>query len=157
MTFQWFAKDMSYFRAMDQREAFSVMIKFVDETNRTIVEQFAAWLMPWDFTSKYVQKRLSFEPKEAFRRTFFFCLGHRLDGKLVVTIHQNGQVSPVELAVIDYVRAHGAFHMANLGAALGRPPTPDDITEVAHFLSLMTDKKWQRILSDSVKRPLDLR
>jgi hypothetical protein len=152
MTMQWFAEDMSYFRSLDQREALSVMYKFVEETNKNKLELIACWLMPWDFTSKYMQKRLSFEPKEAFRRTFFFCLGHRLDGKLAATIHQNGQLSPVEIAVVDYVRAHGAFQMANLGTALGHPPTPDDTSEVAHFLTLMTDKKWQKVLSDAVKR-----
>jgi hypothetical protein len=149
---QWFATDMAYFRSRDQREVMSVMLRFVAETKRETLEQVAAWLMPWEFTQRYLQKRLNNVPAEAFRRTFFFYLGHRLDGKLASSIHQAGEVSAVELAVIDYVRTHGAFQMANLGAALGHPPTPDDTAEITHFLTLMTDKKWQKVLSDAVKR-----
>jgi hypothetical protein len=156
MTFHWFATDMSVFRTLDQREVMSVMFRFVEDSSRADLEQVACLLMPVDFMQRYIQKRLATDTKEAWRRTFVYYIGHRLDGKIAASIHQNGQISPVELAVIDYVRAHGAFQMANLGAALGHPPTPDDIKEVTHFLGLMTDRKWQRILSDAGKHRLDM-
>lgn len=149
MNLHFFSTTMEPFRALDKLDSATMMLDFVRRTESNDLEVFALLLMPRDFATYFLHKRLSTHPKEAFRRAFLYMTGHMVNRQIVKQVHQNGELSKAEVAVIEFVRNHGSFELSQLPIALGHQPTKDEEHNISQFLSAMSDKNWQRLLRDN--------
>lgn len=142
----WFATDMSYYRALDEREAVWTVLEYVEKHPSRELEEMAIWLMPLDFTRLYLRYRRANHQKEAFRRAWLWSVNHNVPVRVDQALNGDGRFTPTQLAVVEYIRKHKTFHPSRLGEVLGHPPTEAETSEANRLLTTLTDKQWQAIL-----------
>jgi hypothetical protein len=110
------------------------VIEFFLSTRKPIeVTTFATRYMPVDFAHEFLLKRLSYQPKDAFRRAV----------KTFIVSKESLQDK-----ILNYIRSMGSFCAEDLPTVLGRTPNNREIHLTTAFMHTLTPENINNIFVD---------
>jgi len=100
-------------------------------TNKPVeVSRFALKYMPLDFAREFLLRRLSYPPKDAFRRSIKTFLASK---------------DSLQDKILEHIRKAGSFCAEDLVTVLGRTPTPKEISLTTAFMATLTPENINSI------------
>lgn len=106
--------------------------RFLNISKPIEVSKFATQYMPLDFAREFLLRRLSYPPKEAFRRTIKTFIANK---------------DSLQDKILSHIRKAGSFCAEDLTSVLDRTPTAKEISLTTAFMATLTPENINSIFT----------